>query len=171
MSVMQHKAALASLLLATAATMSWGQAPAGPVKDASVDDIVKQLAPPAATTRSLRNLVPERRQIDLVIPFDFDSARLQATSRPQLERLAEALRSERLQSLRFKVEGHTDAKGTAKYNDELSARRARAVVEFLAAQGVEPSRLDAEGKGFREPLRPEDPTAAENRRVRIATIP
>jgi outer membrane protein OmpA-like peptidoglycan-associated protein len=156
-------AAMAQTPTSTAAT--------APVKDASVDDIVERLAPAAATTRSLRNIVPQARQIDLMIPFDFDSARLQPASRPQLERLAEALRSPRLEAMRFKVEGHTDAKGTAKYNDELSARRARTVLDFLVSQGVAASRLEAEGKGFNEPLRKDDPTAPENRRVRIATLP
>ena len=43
-----------------------------PIQDASVDELVQQLAPPKAT-RGLRNLAPEKRQIDLVINFDFDS--------------------------------------------------------------------------------------------------
>ena len=97
-----------------------------PVRDASVDEMVRQLAPtPASTlTRGLqRNITPERRQIDLVIPFDFDSAALQPASKPLLERLADAMKTERLAALRFRVEGHTDAKGSAAYNQDLSTRR------------------------------------------------
>ena len=47
-----------------------------PKTSATVDEIVKSLAPTQApTTRSLgRNLVPEVKSIDLVIQFDFDSA-------------------------------------------------------------------------------------------------
>lgn len=145
-----------------------------PVRDASVDELVRQLAPtPAPTlTRGLqRNITPEKRQIDLVIPFDFDSAALQPASRPLLARLADAMKTERLAALRFKVEGHTDAKGSAAYNQDLSARRAAAVVAFLAAQGVAADRLTPEGKGFSEPLNGVAPAAAENRRVRIATLP
>ena len=71
-----------------------------PIQDASVDELVQQLAPPKAATRGLRNLAPEKRQIDLVINFDFDSSRLQTSSQPLLEKLAEALGTERLQASR-----------------------------------------------------------------------
>ncbi len=154
-------------LLVGAAIASAAQAQ--PIQDASVDELVQQLAPPKAATRGLRNLAPEKRQIDLVINFDFDSSRLQTSSQPLLEKLAEALGTERLQSLRFKVEGHTDAKGSAAYNESLSAKRAQAVLEFLQAHGVQSGRLQAQGKGFAELLNPANPQAAENRRVRIST--
>lgn len=169
-----HRIASLALLVAALGAPAWSTAQAqspAPVKDASVDDLVKQLAPTGAATRSLRNLTPERRQIDLVIGFDFDSAKLQPVSVPLLERLATAMKTPRLEPLRFKVEGHTDAKGSARYNEELSARRAQAVVTFLASQGVEGARLEAEGKGFKEPLDAAQPTAPENRRVRISTLP
>ena len=141
-----------------------------PVKSATVDDFVSQLAPPALTRSLGRNIVPQKRQMDLVVNFDFDSAKLQAASRPLLENLAQAMNTERLSAIRFKVEGHTDGKGTAKYNDELSARRAQAVAEFLASQGVAATRLEAQGKGFSELLNKDRPEAPENRRVRIVTV-
>ena len=147
----------------------WAQAP---LKNATVEEMVNKLAPApaAATTRSLRNIVPQVRQIDLVVNFDFDSAKLQPASRPLLENLAQAMNNERLKATRFKVEGHTDAKGSVKYNDELSARRAQAVAEFLSAQGVAVERLQSEGKGFSQLLNAQQPQAAENRRVRIVAI-
>jgi outer membrane protein OmpA-like peptidoglycan-associated protein len=157
----------------TQPTQGSGAAPitsAAPLKSATVDDFVNQLAPPALTRSLGRNIVPQKRQIDLVVNFDFDSARLQPASRPLLENLAQAMNTERLGAIRFKVEGHTDGKGTAKYNDELSARRAQAVAEFLASQGVAATRLEAQGKGFSELLNKDRPDAAENRRVRIVTV-
>jgi outer membrane protein OmpA-like peptidoglycan-associated protein len=75
-----------------------------------------------------------------------------------------------LQAQRFRVEGHTDGKGQAAYNQQLSERRAAAVVQYLAQRGVGTERLQAQGKGFSELLKPEDPLAAENRRVRIVAI-
>ena len=161
--------ALAALALAAVAALAAGST--APPGDRSVDEIVEQLAPrPAATTRGLRNLVPVVRQIDLVVPFDFDSTRLQAASRPQLQRLAEAMGSARLATTRFKVQGHTDARGTAAYNDDLSARRARAVAEFLQTHGVAADRLHAEGKGASELLDPARPESPDNRRVRIVAM-
>lgn len=159
------------LLAAAAAVLSGAAMAQAPIGRATADELVDKLAPPpVATTRSLRNIVPQRRQIDLVVNFDFDSARLQPASRPLLESLAQAMNNERLQAIRFKVEGHTDGKGTARYNDELSARRAQAVAAFLAEQGVSATRLETVGKGFSELLVPDRPEAAENRRVRIVTV-
>lgn len=144
--------------------------PQPPLKDASVQEMVEQLAPPKPATRGLRNIVPQRRQIDLVINFDFDSARLQQQSLPLLGKLAQAMQSENLQKTLFRVEGHTDAKGSQRYNEELSDRRARAVMEFLREQGVAEDRLQAEGKGFSDLLNKDQPLAAENRRVRIVAL-
>jgi outer membrane protein OmpA-like peptidoglycan-associated protein len=141
-----------------------------PRGDVSVEEIVNALTPPARTRSLARNLRIEPARIDLVILFDFNSARVRDESRPQLERLAEALKNERLSSLKFQVEGHTDAQGTAAYNDDLSARRAQAVATILQRHGVPMHRLQSVGKGFTELLDPADPKGASNRRVRILTL-
>jgi outer membrane protein OmpA-like peptidoglycan-associated protein len=136
-----------------------------------VEDMVRALTP-QARTRSLagstRNLQP---MLDLTIHFDFDSANIRAESKKPLQDLAQALQDGRLSSFRFQVEGHTDAQGTAAYNDSLSERRAQAVVGFLSAEGVGTKRLQPVGKGFRELLDTADPKSAKNRRVRILTQP
>lgn len=136
-----------------------------------VEDMVRALTP-QARTRSLagstRNLQP---MLDLTIHFDFDSATIRADSKKPLQDLAQALQDGRLSSFRFQVEGHTDAQGTAAYNDSLSERRAQAVVGFLSAEGAGAERLQPVGKGFRELLDTADPKSAKNRRVRILTQP
>lgn len=148
-----------------------------PLRDASVDTLVEQLAPPEPpTTRGLRNLVPQPqapaapRQVDLVVSFDFDSAELSEESRQLIDRLSQALMSERLSGSRFRVEGHTDAKGAVAYNQALSQRRAQAVVARLASHGVAAQRMQAVGMGFEMPLFKDKPFAAENRRVRIVAM-
>jgi outer membrane protein OmpA-like peptidoglycan-associated protein len=142
------------------------------MQQASKEDLIEKLTPPAPpTTRSLRNLVPKPVNVDLSVNFDFDSARLQANSKPLLDNLAQAMNSERLSALKFKVEGHTDAKGKAEYNQELSSRRASAVQAYLIAQNVNADRLQAEGKGASDLLFPNQPLASENRRVRISLLP
>ena len=144
---------------------------AQPVKSATSDELIEKLAVPYANTRSLkaRNLEPQPRSLDLVIQFEFDSAKLKSESKPLLDNLSTALKSDRLKSIQFKVEGHTDAKGKEAYNQALSLKRANAVVEYMTQQGIEAERLKAEGKGFAELLMPEKPLAMENRRVRIST--
>ena len=142
------------------------------VQQASKEDLIEKLTPPAPpTTRSLRNLVPKPVNVDLSINFDFDSDRLQASSKPLLDNLAQAMNSERLGALKFKVEGHTDAKGKNDYNQALSTRRASAVQAYLVGQSVNAERLQSEGKGASELLMPEKPLASENRRVRISLVP
>lgn len=144
-----------------------------PLKDASVDELVTRLAPAPGASRSARNLVPEARPpgVDLVVHFEFDSARLQRASVPLLEKLAAAMQDPRLKEARFRVEGHTDARGGAAYNQSLSLRRAQSVAGFLESKGVSRARLEPVGKGFAEPLDKADPTAPENRRVRISPQP
>jgi len=159
---------LVVLSLASACALPALAQPAG---SASVDELVEKLSPAPPATRGLRNLVPEPRSIDLIVQFDFDSARIQAASIPLLDNLAGAMRSERLSSLRFRVEGHTDARGSAAYNLRLSQRRAEAVIAHLSAAGVDRARLAAEGRGASELLRPDQPNAVENRRVRVTTAP
>jgi outer membrane protein OmpA-like peptidoglycan-associated protein len=143
---------------------------AQPIGSASVDQIVEKLEAPKGQTRSLRNLAPEPRKLDLVIQFDFDSAKIQGSSKPLLDNLAAAMKSERLNALSFNVEGHTDSKGTSEYNLRLSARRAESVVNYMTQQGVAKSRLTPVGKGSTELLNTENPEALENRRVRISTL-
>lgn len=146
-----------------------------PLKNASVNDLVEKLSPAVEPpkTRSLggRNLSVAPKSIDLVIQFDLDSAKLKELSKPLLDNLASAMKNERLASMRFKVEGHTDAQGTEDYNRKLSLERAQSVLAYLTAQGIDKDRLTEEGKGFSELLLPEKPKAPENRRVRITTQP
>lgn len=105
--------------------------------------------------------------VDLTIQFAFDSATILDESKSLLDRLGKALNAPQLQSLRFVVEGHTDGVGNKQYNDQLSARRAQSVVDYLTNNGVSATRLRSTGKGFAELLYPQDPKAAANRRVRI----
>jgi len=149
---------------------------AAPPNPSAQEIIDKLAAPPTAPansgagTRSLRNLQPAARAIDMNVQFDFASANLTREGRDALQQLAIAMKSERLASMRFLVEGHTDAKGTARYNLDLSGRRAASVVGYLRSQGVATDRLESIGKGFNELLNEEDPLAAENRRVRIVAL-
>jgi outer membrane protein OmpA-like peptidoglycan-associated protein len=156
------------LLLITLASVA---VQAQPTRTLSADEIVEQLAAPPRT-RSLgqRAFRLEPRKLDFQIGFDFDSARIRSDSVPQLEEIVRAMNADRLASIRFRIEGHTDGVGTAVYNEALSDRRAKAVVEFLQSRGVVTSRLEAEGKGMRELADPANPQAAINRRVRIVTI-
>jgi outer membrane protein OmpA-like peptidoglycan-associated protein len=72
--------------------------------------------------------------------------------------------------MRFQIEGHTDAQGSAAYNLSLSGRRADSVLAFLSQQGVAKDKLQALGKGSSDLLEPAEPRSPKNRRVRILTL-
>lgn len=122
-------------------------------------------APPPGSAGS--GVVP-----DLKILFPFGSAELSPEARAQLDALGRALAAEDLRPFRFRIAGHTDAVGSDAYNEGLSARRARAVVDYLVEQhGIERGRLTALGLGERERADPRDPASAVNRRVEVRTLP
>ena len=101
-----------------------------------------------------------------MINFGLDSAQLDQTARAELDEFAKALKDNRLSTFRFVVEGHTDASGPDRYNQNLSQRRAQSVAAFLAANGVQAARLEAIGLGKSHPrvANPYDPV---NRRVEM----
>ncbi len=70
------------------------------------------------------------------------------------------------------IDGHTDSVGAETYNQQLSQRRAQAVVDMLVnTYGIEASRLKAVGYGESQPVASNDTAEgrAENRRV-MATL-
>ncbi len=105
--------------------------------------------------------------------FDFDKAEIRPDAEPALARAAEILR--RRARWPATVEGHTDAKGSAEYNQRLSERRAEAVTRWLQERGRVKNRLEAKGWGAARPVVPntkpdgsDDPEGRQrNRRVEI----
>ena len=104
--------------------------------------------------------------LDMLVNFELDSDALTPDARAKLTEFVKALKDERLKSLSFVVEGHTDASGTETYNSGLSERRARSVTAFLLESGVEQSRIQAVGMGEGSP-RSADPFDPLNRRVEM----
>ena len=67
------------------------------------------------------------------------------------------------------IEGHTDNTASAAYNQALSERRAKAVLDYLVSKGVDASRLACRGFGFSQPVATNDTPEGrqQNRRVEI----
>ena len=99
--------------------------------------------------------------------FDFDSDRLRAESRRNLDSLANSLAT--FGDSKLLLVGHTDSVGTASYNLDLSQRRAGAVADYLIARGVPAARLATSGRGETDPVAPNDTDADRqlNRRVEV----
>lgn len=83
------------------------------------------------------------------ILFDYDSSELRSESKEAIEKLAQV--ADEIDD-KITIIGHTDSKGSDEYNEELSKKRAQAVVTALVDAGVKESRLQAEGKGASEPV-------------------
>ena len=67
------------------------------------------------------------------------------------------------------VQGHTDSTGSLEYNNQLSVERAKAVYDFILANGLKTSALSYEGYGPKAPIA-DNSTAegrAKNRRVEL----
>jgi outer membrane protein OmpA-like peptidoglycan-associated protein len=139
------------------------------------EQIVEALEP--ARTRSFTPRGLRRREasatdqsVNLNIPFELNSSTLQPQASEQLKQLEFALSSASLAGDRFIVAGHTDAKGSARYNKQLSLKRAEAVKRFLVAKGLSGDRLDTVGYGSERLLAPDRPEDPSNRRVEIRAI-
>jgi outer membrane protein OmpA-like peptidoglycan-associated protein len=107
-------------------------------------------------------------QVAMEIRFAFDSAELLPEARPRLDALGQALARPNLQGNNILLTGHTDRKGSAEYNLKLSERRVASVVDYLSSKfSLDRNKLTAIGYGFEKLKNPNDPLAAENRRVEI----
>lgn len=102
------------------------------------------------------------------IQFDFDKDTVRGDSKPTLDEIGALLAAQ--PNLSLKLVGHTDNRGSAEYNQNLSERRAGAVVAVLVKNyGVDPKRLRWEGAGMTRPLVANDTEEgrSKNRRVEL----
>jgi len=100
------------------------------------------------------------------IRFEFDSTQIKAESLPLLDSVGEMLKLPQSVGRSIVVEGHTDSIGSADYNQDLSERRARAVISYISdSYDVATDRFTASGKGERELLDVAQPKAPANRRA------
>lgn len=84
--------------------------------------------------------------------FDFDKADIQPGAEPTLADIARLIAS--IPEGTIDVEGHTDSKGSARYNKTLSLQRATTVANWLAAHGIDKQRLAVKALGDTRPVAP-----------------
>jgi outer membrane protein OmpA-like peptidoglycan-associated protein len=107
---------------------------------------------------------------ELRIEFDYDKDIIKPQYFDDLEKIARVL--QRYGKSTAKIEGHADRakKSKPEYNQKLSERRAKAVMNHLiTTAGIDASRLSAVGHGFARPKEPNDPVNGNprNRRVEV----
>ena len=128
-----------------------------------VDHIVRIKLEPEAPVKKVT-----REQIELrdTVLFETNRAAIKPESFPLLDEAVEILLDyPEIRELR--IEGHTDERGPAAYNLQLSEQRAAAVLEYFVERGVERERLSSQGFGESRPVDPASNNAAwaKNRRV------
>ena len=171
-------AALLLLLLAQGATPLAAEERRVP----TAEEIIRKLQlPPQLSPDSLRNnaiAIEGRREraqasasIDLQVNFEYASAVLSADARIVLDNLGSALSDDALRGARFRIAGHTDARGSDAYNLALSRQRARSVADYLTRQHrIAVKRLDVQGFGRSQLLDAANPESAVNRRVQVTNL-
>lgn len=100
-----------------------------------------------------------------VLEFDRAKADLTNDSTATLRELADIAKE--CPAFKIEIEGHTDAEGTDERNQRLSDRRAKAVADYLAREGVAAQRMTTVGYGATRPIA-DNATAegrARNRRI------
>ncbi len=103
--------------------------------------------------------------------FDFDKSVVKSEALPLLDHVAKIMNDN--PKMKVQIEGHTDSKGSAEYNQGLSERRAKAIKTSLVKRTmVDAGRLNAVGLGESKPIATNDTEAgrAKNRRVDLTPI-
>ncbi len=138
-----------------------------------VDDFNPSAIAEQSSETVARKLTVEGSTVSLMLPveFDYDSAGLRPQVQQQLLGVAQVLNDPRMRGYRFVVEGHTDWVGSDAYNQPLSERRAFSVVNYLAALGVDRTRMTPVGYGRTMPLPNLNPYDGRNRRVEFVLVP
>jgi OmpA-OmpF porin, OOP family len=93
--------------------------------------------------------------------FDFDKWDLRPESFLELNRVVKLLKEN--PAIVIEMSAHTDSYGSDDYNFKLSDNRARSVMEFILAKGINPSRITSKGYGETKPVAPND--TPENRQL------
>jgi len=103
--------------------------------------------------------------------FDIDSSALKPAFYPALDRLGSLMQT--YDKTIVHVVGHTDSTGTDEYNQGLSRERASSVARYARNAGLDPNRLNIEGRGENEPRDTNNTVSgrASNRRVEIYIRP
>lgn len=107
---------------------------------------------------------------DSGILFDSGSDNLKPAAKTNIEELSRVLN--KYDDTNIIVEGHTDDRGEAAYNEQLSEKRADAVADYAAALGVNNRRFSVVGHGESNPVavNSTEEGRKQNRRVEIAIV-
>jgi outer membrane protein OmpA-like peptidoglycan-associated protein/tetratricopeptide (TPR) repeat protein len=79
------------------------------------------------------------------IYFDFDKSNIRVEAAIDLEKILDVMNQ--YPKMKLDIRSHTDSRGSFKYNESLSDRRAQSTIAWLIENGVDKVRLTAKGYG------------------------
>lgn len=138
-------------LVAAGLWMYWNsrdQPPAPAPKQALANLDTAKAAPEPAPVAAVAPVAPKVEALTATVYFDFDQSALRSGEAPKLDDLAARIKGRTFDHI--DALGYADRIGEEPYNDQLSRKRAEAVVAYLVANGVEAARVRAEAKGESE---------------------
>jgi OOP family OmpA-OmpF porin len=118
-------------------------APAAPLAETQLPETAPLAAAPPPT-------VIEKVTLSSDVLFEFNKADLRPEGQAKLDELARTAQGAQVD--RVVIVGHADRIASDQYNQDLSERRAESVKRYLAAKGVPEQRVEAEGRGEKEPV-------------------
>jgi len=118
---------------------------------------------PPATVDGCQAAFDELLGADSIL-FTTSKAAIRGSSLPLLDKLARVARD---CDVAVDIGGHTDSRGSAEFNNYLSLERARAVRNYLIANGVDAERVTAQGFGSTKPIADNNTVNGRQRNRRI----
>ena len=105
-----------------------------------------------------------------MIHFDYDRADVRSDDAAILDRKAAILNAN--PTVRLRVSGHADERGSDEYNLALGNRRAAAAKRYLNGRGIDDSRIDIVSYGEERPIQPgsDESAWAQNRRAEFEIL-
>lgn len=82
-----------------------------------------------------------------IIYFDFDKSIIREDAKPELNKIIAVMN--KYKDMIIHIESHTDSRGSAKYNERLSSRRAASTYNYFIEQNIDPERITSH-KGYGE---------------------
>lgn len=104
---------------------------------------------PGITINAPRDLVLDKLVINKAfridnIYYDFDKYTIRDDAKPELDKLVRIMEEN---TIDVELGSHTDCRGSDRYNDKLSQKRAESAVKYIISAGIDESRIKARGYG------------------------
>ncbi len=104
----------------------------------------------AARDAAANALANARSLLNAPIYFDYDKSEVRDDAKRTLDSKLDLLRAN--PSMRIRIEGNTDPRGSNEYNMALGLRRANAARRYLVAQGIDNARFEVVSYGEERPV-------------------